>query len=184
MQDQLGLQLKGIDHPLMQNNAYLSLGSNIKPKTNLVKAIKKLSEYGTIKAISKVMETRPLRNRDQNNYLNAAIMLTTPLSAHQLKFECIHKIETSLGRQRSTSDSYSSRTIDIDIMLFNHEIIQIGKKRIPDSEILERDFVAICLADIAPNYIHPDTKQTLLEISNSLGNTNCIKTHDDIIQLK
>ena len=50
-------------------------------------------------------------------------------------------------------------------MLFNHERIRIGQRSIPDPEVLERPFVAIPLAEIAPDYIHPETGETLAEIA-------------------
>jgi 7,8-dihydro-6-hydroxymethylpterin-pyrophosphokinase len=50
-------------------------------------------------------------------------------------------------------------------MLFNHERLLIGKRSIPDPEVLERPFVAIPLAEIAPEYVHPETGETLAEIA-------------------
>ena len=70
-------------------------------------------------------------------------------------------------------------------MLFNNEIITLGHRRIPDNEILERAFVAVCLAEISPNYIHPDTNQTLEEIAQNFENpSKSMKIRHDIKLLK
>ena len=166
------------------NKAYLSLGSNINPKNNLRSAISKLNDHGKVLEVSSVWETKPLGNLNQPNYLNVIILFNTSLEAKTLKFNCIKPIEDSLGRKRSTLDPYCPRTIDIDIMLFNNDIITIGHKRIPNNEIFERDFIAICLAEIAPDYVHPETHQTISEIASTFNITSHITTHNDIITLK
>jgi len=146
------------------HQALLSLGSNIEPEKNLTAAVRELGRYGRVRRVSTVWQSPPLGNPDQSDYLNAALWLETSLSARELKENAIAEIETGLGRLRST-DPNAPRTIDIDIMLFNHERLRIGKRNIPDPEVLERAFVAIPLAEIAPDYIHPETGETLAEIA-------------------
>jgi 2-amino-4-hydroxy-6-hydroxymethyldihydropteridine diphosphokinase len=92
------------------------------------------------------------------------VLLETDLSAPALREEAIVAIEAALGRVR-TENKNAPRTIDVDIMLFNHDIIQLKWRHIPDPEVLERPFVAIPLAEIAPDYIHPETGQTLQDIA-------------------
>jgi 2-amino-4-hydroxy-6-hydroxymethyldihydropteridine diphosphokinase len=146
------------------NRAFLSLGSNLNPEQNLRAAVERLGAFGQVEAVSSVWQTSPLGRADQPDYLNAAVLLATPLSALALRNEAIPALERALGRVR-TSDKNASRTIDVDIMLFNHDVIRLGTRRIPDPEILERPFVAITLAEIAPDYVHPETGQTLREIA-------------------
>ena len=76
----------------------------------------------------------------------------------------LHQIENDLGRVRN-SDKYGPRPIDIDIMFFNQQIFEMDNHHIPDPEVLERPFVAIPLAEIAPDYEHPETGQTLRDIA-------------------
>lgn len=151
--------------PRMANNVYLSLGSNIEPERNLRSAISLLAEHGRIAATSTVWETKPIGSLNQPNYLNTVVLLETSLSAQTLRDEAISEIETKLRRVR-TEDKNAPRTIDIDVMLFNDEALQLGKRRIPDPEIIERAFVAIPLAEIAPHLIHPETGQTMREIAD------------------
>jgi 2-amino-4-hydroxy-6-hydroxymethyldihydropteridine diphosphokinase len=119
-----------------------------------------LGQYGRVAAASTVWETLPIGSTGQANYLNAVVLLETLLSAQELREQAIPAIETALGRVR-TADKYAARTIDLDIMLFNEAVLQLGQRHIPDPEIQERAFVAIPLAEIAPDYIHPETGQTL-----------------------
>jgi 2-amino-4-hydroxy-6-hydroxymethyldihydropteridine diphosphokinase len=149
-------------NPLHQ--ALLSLGSNIEPEKNLPAAVRQLGNYGRVLQVSGVWQSPPLGNSNQPDFLNAAILLETSLSARELKETAITEVEDGLGRVR-VPDRNAPRTIDIDIMLFNHECFRIGQRSIPDPEVLERAFVAIPLAEIAPDYIHPETGETLAEIA-------------------
>jgi 2-amino-4-hydroxy-6-hydroxymethyldihydropteridine diphosphokinase len=146
------------------NLAYLSLGSNIEPERNLPAAVTQLARFGRIRAVSTVWQTAPIGFADQPDFLNAAALLETPLSAQALREQVIVQIEQNLNRVR-TANKNAPRTIDIDIMLFNHDVLSLGRRRIPDPEVLERPFVVIPLAEIAPDYVHPQTGQTLEQIA-------------------
>ncbi len=146
------------------NRAYLSLGSNIEPERSLPAAVRLLGRYGCVRAASTVWQTLPLGRSDQPDYLNAVVLLETPLSAQSLRQDAIPAVESALGRVR-TADKNAPRTIDVDIMLFNDEVLDLGRRHIPDPEILERPFVAMPLAEIAPDMRHPETGQTLSEIA-------------------
>ncbi len=152
------------DSPPGLHQAFLSLGSNIEPEKNLPAAVRELGRYGRVLRVSGVWQSPPLGGAGQPDYLNAALRLETPLGARELKEIAIAAVEAKLGRKRS-ADRYAPRTIDIDIMLFDRERLRIGRRRIPDPEILERPFVAIPLAEIAPEYIHPETGETLAQIA-------------------
>ncbi len=148
----------------LPNLAYLSLGSNIEPDRNLPTAVDWLGRWGRVRAVSTVWESAPLGFPEQPNFLNAAALLETGLSAQALRQEAIASIETALGRVRSANKN-APRTIDIDIMLFNHDILQVGQRRIPSPEVLERPFVIIPLSEIAPDYVHPEIGRTLRQIA-------------------
>ena len=150
------------------NAAYLSLGSNIEPERHLRAAVQQLAHYGRVRAVSTVWETLPWGRADQPNFLNAVVLLETPLSAEAIRREAIPAIEAALGRVR-TADKNAPRTIDIDLMLYNRERLQLGSRHIPDPEVLARPFVAIPLAEIAPDYCHPETGQTMRAIAASLS---------------
>ena len=162
------------------NLAYLSLGSNIDPEHNLPKAASQLAQFGRIKAASSVWQTAPVGFTNQPDFLNAAVLLETELSAETLRHQAITQIENALGRVR-TENKNGPRPIDIDIMLFNHDVGSIGHRRIPDPELLERCFVAIPMAEIAPDYVHPEEKVSLKEIALKFNSaTTSITLRDDI----
>jgi 2-amino-4-hydroxy-6-hydroxymethyldihydropteridine diphosphokinase len=146
------------------NLAYLSLGSNIEPERNLPAAVALLGQFGRVIAVSSVWQSAPVGFTEQADFLNAAALLETPLSAQALREQGIAQIEKSLKRVR-TENKNAPRTIDIDIMLFNDEVFALGQRHIPDPEVLERPFVAIPLAEIAPDYVHPETGRTLEQIA-------------------
>ncbi|MCL4302684.1 MAG: 2-amino-4-hydroxy-6-hydroxymethyldihydropteridine diphosphokinase [Anaerolineae bacterium] len=150
----------------MTNIAYLSLGSNINAEANLRAALELLATQTRLLAVSSVWETRPVGLAEQPNFLNAAAIIETELTAEELKREVLAAIEQRLGRVRQ-ADKNAPRPIDLDLMLFNQEIFELGPRHIPDPEVVERPFVAIPLAEIAPDYKHPERNQTLSEIAGN-----------------
>ncbi len=155
-------------NPDAPNRAYLSLGSNIEPERNLPEAVRRLASFGCVVRASSVWQSPPLGFIEQADFLNGAVLLETGLDAERLKLQAIAGIETALGRVRS-SNKNAPRTIDIDIELFNRDIFSVGRRQIPDPELLQRPFVAIPLAEIAPDYVHPLTGETLARIAARFG---------------
>ncbi len=149
----------------MPNTAYLSLGSNIEPEDNMIAAVAMLAELTKLAALSPVWETKPVGLTNQPNFLNAAAVVETNRNAPQLVQEVAHYIEDCLGRVRGANKN-APRTIDIDLILFNRQVFDLDQRHIPSPDLLERPFVAIPLAHIAPGYRHPETGQTLREIAD------------------
>jgi 2-amino-4-hydroxy-6-hydroxymethyldihydropteridine diphosphokinase len=159
------------------NHAYISLGSNIDPETNLTRAVRLLASHCRVLAVSRVYETRPVGTTDQPNFLNAAVLVETGLRPAALKAQVLAQIEARLGRVR-TADKNAARTIDLDISLFNDEVLEIGGRRIPDPEILLYPHIARPLADLAHDYRHPQTGGTLEEIAQTLSVAGLVHRHD------
>lgn len=163
------------------HQAFLSLGSNIDPERNLPAAVRELMGYGRVVRVSAVWQNRAEGCPGQPDFLNAALQLETSLSAAELKETAIAAVEARLGRVRSL-DRNAPRTIDIDIMLFDQERFNLGRRRIPDPEVRERPFVAIPLAEVAPDYRHPETGETLAEIAARFDPTAAgMRLRDDVI---
>ncbi len=146
------------------NQVFLSLGSNIEPELHLRQALQELARRGRVGAVSSVWESPALERPDQPAYLNAVVRFETDLSAADLHKKLIPEVEERLGRRR-TADKYASRTIDIDLLLFNEEILEIEGHAIPSPEILQRAFVALPLAEIAPAMLQPGEPSTFQEIA-------------------
>lgn len=138
--------------------AYLSLGSNIEPEVNLPRAVTLLSQHGEIVKTSSVWETKPVGGSG-GNYLNACLSYKTTLAQDELKTTIIQPIETSLGRKR-TGDKYAPRTIDIDIILFDNEIV--------GSRWLTQTFVVVPLAEIYPEFQNPSANESIAETATRL----------------
>jgi len=151
------------------NRVFVTLGSNIDPVANLQAAVARLSAHDavTVVAVSPVYETAPVGTVHQANFLNAAVLIETSASASALKSGVLQPVEQALGRVR-TEDKNAARTIDPDIALLNHEVLDLASRHIPDPDILKYPHVAVPLADVAPYHIHPETGQALAEIAREL----------------
>lgn len=139
------------------NKAYLSLGSNLGDREeNIKKAIELLSERaGQVLAMSKNYETKPDGFISENNFINMALCLETPLNALQLLDLC-EEIEKIIGRERKSINlNYSDRVIDIDILYFNSEQIASERLTLPHPRLHKRLFVLEPLAEIAAKLRHP-----------------------------
>jgi len=150
------------------NRVYLALGSNINPERNLPDAVQALCAFGRLVTASQVWEAPPADHSTQPNYLNAAVLLETSMNARDLYQKMVGRVEKLLGRKRDPLNKYAPRTIDVDIALFNHEVIRLDHRKIPDPEILKRAFLAIPLSEIDPSYVHPLQGKTLKTIAERL----------------
>jgi len=161
------------------HTAYLSIGSNHQAAINLQQAINLLAEKTTLIAVSSVYETAPIGTKNPASYFNAVAIIQTELEAIELKAKVLRPIEVQMGRE--WAEGIMSVPIDLDISLFNDAVMQLGKHQIPDPDILTRAYVAIPLADIAPDYVHPTEKRTLSEISSKFRDERGIEKREDII---
>jgi 2-amino-4-hydroxy-6-hydroxymethyldihydropteridine diphosphokinase len=129
------------------HRAYLSLGSNIEPESHLRAAIAELrARFGTL-IVSPVYRSAAV-GFDGPEFLNLAVGLDTDLEARALD-AWLHALEDRHGRRRD-QPRYASRTLDVDIVLFDDAIFDgPGNLRIPRPELREA-FVNVPLADIAP----------------------------------
>jgi 2-amino-4-hydroxy-6-hydroxymethyldihydropteridine diphosphokinase len=146
------------------NTCYLLLGGNIGDRAlNLKQAITLIEEkIGANPNKSSIFITAAWGNQDQPDFYNQAIMLKTLNSPTEL-LKNILKIEEQLGRMR-TNDKWQERTIDIDILFYNNEIIDLPELKIPHPYIQERKFVLTPLNEIAGKFEHPVLKKTIEEL--------------------
>ncbi len=139
----------------MDNNiVYLLLGGNMGDRELLLSQAVSLigKKIGPVLKTSALYETAAWGKQDQAAFLNQAVMVATPLSASATLTQ-VQDIELALGRARI--EKWGSRTIDIDIIFFNHEHIAQPGLSIPHPHMQDRNFVLVPLAEIAADYIHP-----------------------------
>jgi deoxyguanosine kinase len=145
----------------IQRITYLSLGTNQGNKIdNLQNAINLIADkVGAIQKISSVYKTASW-GFDSNDFFNTCLKVTTYHPPEKL-MSILLNIESELGRKRKETSEYIDRNIDIDILLFDDEIIFSKTLIVPHSKMLERKFVLAPLVEIASNIIHPIEKKHL-----------------------
>ncbi|MDP6923911.1 MAG: 2-amino-4-hydroxy-6-hydroxymethyldihydropteridine diphosphokinase [Candidatus Scalindua sp.] len=160
----------------MDNNvvvAYIGVGSNIEPESNITDALTRLSKHVDITGISSFYKTAPLLRENQDYYLNGVWQITTSMLPGKLKFGVLRRIEKELHRNRE-SDKYAPRTIDLDILLYNDMVMQEDNLTIPDPDISKRSFIAFPLSELNPDLVMPDTKEPLIDVLSVLSKENMI----------
>jgi 2-amino-4-hydroxy-6-hydroxymethyldihydropteridine diphosphokinase len=142
---------------------YLSLGSNLGDReTNLRRARERLHAAGLrLLRESSLYETEPRDVPDQPWFLNQVIEAETSWFPRQLLSQ-LQRIERELGRKRG--DPKGPRVIDLDILLFGEAVVTAPELEIPHPRLAERRFVLEPLAELAPDFRHPLTRQTVREM--------------------
>jgi 2-amino-4-hydroxy-6-hydroxymethyldihydropteridine diphosphokinase len=145
------------------NKTYLLTGGNEGDRSEaLENAILQLESYaGKITARSAVYETAAWGRTDQPPFLNQALELNTTLEPLAL-LGVLLKIEEKMGRVRK--EKYGPRIIDIDILLFNQQVLDLPSLKIPHPELPNRRFALLPLAEIAGEMAHPVLKKTIREL--------------------
>ncbi len=160
---------------------YLSLGSNQgNRQKNLQDAVFQISErIGRVTKVSSIYKTKSWGFKG-DDFFNICMEVSTNLTPENL-IKSTLQIETSLGRERLNTSSYHNRTIDIDILLIDNDIFFYDDLKVPHPRMLERKFVLVPLAEIAPNVIHPIAKKTILIcLQNCDDNSEIIKVDQKI----
>lgn len=143
--------------------SYLSLGSNLNNKLeNLQETVNQIDlSIGKVTNISKTYST-PAWGFSGNDFYNICIQIRTKLSSDNL-LEKILLLEKQLGRKIKTTEGYQNRPIDIDIILFEKELITTENLIIPHPRALQRKFVLVPLLDIYHENYNPFNKVSLAE---------------------
>jgi len=144
--------------------AFIALGTNIEPReTHFIKALELLTDHDKlrIEKISSIYETDPVGYEDQADFLNMVVSVETEFSAEELLVYC-QSVENELGRERSIR--FGPRTIDLDILLYNHENIKMDRLEIPHPRMHERAFVLVPLGEVAPEVELPGTGKSVQQL--------------------
>lgn len=155
---------------------YIGLGSNLgRKKANVKKAIKLLGKKRDIKIlkVSSSYETEPVGYVKQDWFVNACLKAEINLSPRQL-LNTLKDIEKKLKRKKKFI-RWGSRTIDLDILLYDNLRLKTKDLVIPHPEMHKRAFILIPLIELEPNLIHPTKRKSILELLANLKKSKKVK---------
>ena len=157
------------------NRVFLLIGGNLGDRFSLLMQAKSQiqQELGLIENKSSIYETAAWGFESENYFLNQVIIISTDFKATEVLKIC-QEIENNLGRTRG-SDQYTSRTMDIDILFFNDEVVDLSELKIPHLQIHKRRFALEPLAEIAPDYVHPVLNKTLQQLLKDCSDNSEVK---------
>jgi len=140
----------------MPHRVYIGIGSNLGDrKANALEAVDRITKLpGTrIVRASSLYESEPLGDA-KTWFVNSVIEVETDLASDAM-LKRTKAIEEAMGRKRVKGKRWGSRIIDLDILLWNQEVIQKRNLKVPHPEMHKRRFVLLPLAELAPHVIHP-----------------------------
>jgi len=149
----------------MPHRAFIGIGSNLGDrKANFLEAIDRIQKLPATRIVkqSSLYESEP-HGDAKTWFVNAVIEIETDSSADDL-LKRLKSIETAMGRKRVKGKRWGSRVIDLDILLFNSEIINKRTLKIPHPEMQNRRFVLLPLSELAPQLIHPKLTLSISEL--------------------
>jgi 2-amino-4-hydroxy-6-hydroxymethyldihydropteridine diphosphokinase len=144
--------------------AYIGMGGNLPswagaPEATLAAAAQRLESLGHVAARSSLYSTEPVGFTEQPRFVNAVLALETKLEPQQL-LEGLLALELEFGRNRLSGFTNGPRTLDLDILLFGDRTVNEPDLQIPHPRLVQRAFVLIPLAEIAPDIVVPGSGET------------------------
>ena len=159
---------------MAETTVYLSLGSNLGDREkNLRTAIAALADAKVhVTRVSSLYETEPVDLRDQPWFLNCVVQGDTQPPALEL-LRALRGIESQMGSAKLVPKG--PRLIDLDILLYGNETIDTPELQVPHPRMLQRRFVLVPLAEIAPNLQHPSWSATAAEMSQKTSYVSTVR---------
>ena len=146
----------------MPHRVHIGIGSNLGDRrANLAEAIERTGQLPGTRVVraSSLYESEPLGDA-KTWFVNGAIELDTELAPEAL-LKKLQAIEEAMGRKRVKGKRWGSRIIDLDILLYDQDVIEKRALKIPHPELHKRRFVLLPLAELAPHVVHPQLGQSI-----------------------
>jgi 2-amino-4-hydroxy-6-hydroxymethyldihydropteridine diphosphokinase len=158
---------------------YLSLGSNQGDRFSLLQtAISEIQKrIGKITVVSPIYETEPIGFESDELFLNACCAVKTNKTPYEI-LQIINTIESESGRIRNNQNGYSSRPLDIDIILIEDLILDSEELRIPHPRFRERLFVLKPLSDLAENLLDPESEFTIYHLLKTCPDKSVLNKYE------
>ncbi len=133
---------------------FVSLGSNVEPQRNLGLAIAALRRRFRVAGVSAAYRTVPVGDLDQPDFWNLAAELDSDEPPQEVQ-AALRDIEASLGRRRDPARPFGPRTVDLDLVLADGSCGNFEGLELPSPLVASQPFVAVPLAELAPDFVHP-----------------------------
>ena len=150
------------------HTVFIGLGSNLSdPRAQVSAAVSAINQIKAVNVrnCSSLYVSKPMGPQDQPDYVNAVVEVTTSLAPLALLDE-LQALEHNAGRVRK-GNRWGARILDLDILLFNQDIIDNERLTVPHYGMKVREFVLLPLIEIAPKLVLPDG-DILLELSDNI----------------
>ncbi len=161
-----------LDLTLTDRACAIALGSNLgDSRSILIGAIERLQSHPQIEvtAVSSWYQTAPI-GPPQPDYLNGCASIQTSLTPLDL-LNTLHAIEAEFGRVRG--EVWGARTLDLDLLLYDSQIIDLPNIQVPHPRMTERAFVLVPLAEIVPHWIEPKSGESIASLQANLALLIC-----------
>lgn len=157
------------------NIVTLLLGANLGDEKVIFQKVLSMlsSKVGICKNQSSLYISKPWGFEHANDFYNQVLVFETNCSSQEVLQKCL-ETETELGRVRIQNSGYMARIIDIDILYFNSDVIELENLQIPHPQLHKRKFTLEPLCEIIPNYIHPIFKKTQTQLLKECDDTGVV----------
>lgn len=157
---------------------YLGIGSNLRPEHNFKLAVQELARRFELIDVSQVYRNKAVGFKG-DDFLNAVACIATTLSPQELS-DNLEEIHDLAGRRRGASANVS-RTLDIDLLLYDDLVVNNPPLQLPRDDILLYPFVLGPLAEIAPKLVHPETGRTMASHWADVAPNTYSLTKEDLV---
>ncbi|MFH1863269.1 MAG: 2-amino-4-hydroxy-6-hydroxymethyldihydropteridine diphosphokinase [bacterium] len=167
----------------MSPEIWISMGSNVGNRFGYLHfALEHLARLGTLQRMSSIYETEPWGKRDQPDFLNAVCSLYGDITSPVQFLDELHRIEMEAGR--ATPNRWGARTLDLDILFWGAVICSSPALIIPHSCLMQRKFVLVPLAQIAPDLLHPITQESMMDLLQRCPDSSEVRSIAEFHELR